>query len=592
MAPIRRIELEQFRGVPGKLSIELLGSDSAACSLLLIGDNGSGKSTIVDALEFALQGRIGREGTLSARGVPSVLSLKDATTAAVVITFSDGTKVMRQVKLDEDGVLEYDQRPHKDYALSPLVLRRADILQFWRTPDEQRQFLFFEYFRAEPGGVVELALPAAIKELQEALYSTKQERRVALSRLAALLGPNATDALSEEIDLEKWITRFVYNGIDSDTREKLKKKGTPAHIPVVQHKLVWKIRELTQRLSNLKKEVKEKTKAAKAAVPTPKAAATQKGLTQISDFVTEAFASLSSAAPFVKSLSLELGKLSSVSLSIMVRTKNDKATSPQKAFSEANLDLLAVLLYVAIARQAAAKGQGRLLVLDDVLQSVDGVTRLRMVEFIVKSLDGWQFVFTLHDRLWAEQLRSVLRRLNHPFVEREIRRWTFDGGPEIVDSLRLPTGGIESAIGTGEVYQICAEAGLLLERCCSHLSHTLPISVTRRRDDRYTLGDLWPGILKALRKNSAKAAAEEVERWMHLRNLLGAHFNEWANTLTRSEAEAFGVAVRDLALLLWCAKCGAWVEAVRVGANKITGWSCRCGKTTVTQDTYTGSPSH
>ena len=134
------------------------------------------------------------------------------------------------------------------------------------------------------------------------------------------------------------------------------------------------------------------------------------------------------------------------------------------------------------------------------------------------------------------------------------------------------------------MYQICAEAGLLLERCCNHLSHTLPISVTRRRDDRYTLGDLWPGVLKSLKNTSAKGPAVEVDRWLHLRNLLGAHFNEWANTLSRLESEAFGIAVRDLTQLLWCAKCENWVDAVRVGVSKITGWSCRCGRTAVVQD--------
>src|SRR5439155_6574919 len=138
------------------------------------------------------------------------------------------------------------------------------------------------------------------------------------------------------------------------------------------------------------------------------------------------------------------------------------------------------------------------------------------------------------------------------------------------DSLRRPTAGIEGAIQTGEVYQICSEAGLLLERLSNHLSHTLPISVTRRRDDRYTLGDLWPGVLKALRRTSSRDAAEGVERWMHLRNLLGAHFNEWANSLSRSEAEEFGVAVRNLTVALWCGSCGTWVEAVRIGLSRIT----------------------
>jgi hypothetical protein len=252
-------------------------------------------------------------------------------------------------------------------------------------------------------------------------------------------------------------------------------------------------------------------------------------------------------------------------------------------FSEANLDLLAILIFVAIAQQAAERGQARILVLDDVLQSFDGATRLRTAEFILATLCNWQFIFTLHDRLWAEQLRSILRRLNHQFTEREIRRWTFDGGPEIVNALSTPSDGVERALAGGEIYQVCSEAGLLLERLCSHLSYALPISVTRKRYDRYTLGDLWPGVLKGLRRTTIRNSAESVERWVHLRNLLGAHFNEWATSLGRIEAESFGEAVRDLTLKVWCAQCGNWIEPVQHGANRIVGWSCRCGVVSISE---------
>ena len=44
---LRRLTIEGFKGVPGKFELELGGK-----SLLLLGENGHGKSTIVDALEF------------------------------------------------------------------------------------------------------------------------------------------------------------------------------------------------------------------------------------------------------------------------------------------------------------------------------------------------------------------------------------------------------------------------------------------------------------------------------------------------------------------------------------------------------------
>ena len=60
------------------------------------------------------------------------------------------------------------------------------------------------------------------------------------------------------------------------------------------------------------------------------------------------------------------------------RLKNNQTADPLGLFSEANLDLLAFLIFLAVAKEAAERGQARLLVLDDVLQSVDAVFRARV----------------------------------------------------------------------------------------------------------------------------------------------------------------------------------------------------------------------
>lgn len=118
----------------------------------------------------------------------------------------------------------------------------------------------------------------------------------------------------------------------------------------------------------------------------------------------------------------------------------------------------------------------------------------------MKEFGNWQLIFTVHDRFWQEQLRVLLRRHNCDFVEREIVRWDFNNGPTIINASRDMDVLLQEAIGRGEVYSICAQAGLLLERICNILSYNLPISVTRKVGDKYTLGDLWPGVSKILRK--------------------------------------------------------------------------------------------
>jgi energy-coupling factor transporter ATP-binding protein EcfA2 len=545
--------------------------------LLLIGDNGSGKSTVVDAFEFALQGQIGRSASLGGSMVPAALSFFDSTDGSVSVEFSDGEVFARDISRDDEGEIQYQRGAYSRFGLSPLVLRRADILQFWDTPDEKKQLLFFRFFRGSDDNGAAPILPPEVREAEQMLLRKKNLRRETAMKLAARRGPAAVQALLIEPILEEWITEFVYNGIRSETRELLKKQGHPVKIPPIEHKLLWQLREIAQEVNVAKRELKEIRKAAKVGQPAPKLAATKRGLEEISDVVTEAFSRLSPAGSFVRKIEIELGKLTEVSLEIRVRLVNGTVTTPRKVFSEANLDLLALLIYFAIAETAALKGQAKMLILDDVIQSVDGRTRVATVEYLLERTKDWQLVFTVHDRLWAEQLRQLFRRAGSLLIEQEIRRWSFEGGPEIVNARRMLASGLETAIESGEIYQICSEAGLLLERVCNQLSYALPISITRRREDKYTLGDLWPGVLKLLKRTDLQQEAEDVDRWIHLRNLVGGHFNEWAVSLSREESVSFGRGVLSLSDRVWFSDCDSWVDAVRF-ANKITEWRCSCGK--------------
>ena len=136
---------------------------------------------------------------------------------------------------------------------------------------------------------------------------------------------------------------------------------------------------------------------------------------------------------------------------------------------------------------------------------------------------------------------------------------------------------MREALSNGNAPSICGEAGRLLEQILDVLSWTLPVSVTRRYEDRYTIGDLWPPTLKKLKKTGACEAAEEVNKWFHLRNLIGAHYNSWASSLSISDAENFGRAILSLLQFVYCASCGQWVKA----NGHATRWDCRCGAVTI-----------
>jgi hypothetical protein len=303
---------------------------------------------------------------------------------------------------------------------------------------------------------------------------------------------------------------------------------------------------------------------------------TSAALVRASAGVTEAFKRISPAGAYVDQLVVTIGKPIPVALTIDVKLASGSTTAPEMLLSEASLDLLAFLYYIMLAKESALLGQAKLLVIDDVLQSIDATIRVLAAEYVLEEFKDWQLVFTVHDRLWAEQLRQMMQSRGHRFVEYDVLRWHPTTGPVLSTGsgeLDVP---LRKALSGGSPQGVCLHAAVLLERLCSELSYALPISITRRRGDRYTLGDLWPGVYKVLSKTTCAAVATDVERWLHLRNLAGAHYNEWALSLSAHEARQFGEAVLALLGSVRCETCQRWVQRLEVAGGD-AAWACRCG---------------
>ena len=151
--PLRVNELEVcgFRGISSRLLVDFRPPGSDAASMMISGDNGTGKSSIVDALEFALQGRLLRNRLIRALSASSGSCWTE-------VRFSDGTTLRREAN-DSPGV------PHPDYGVSPFVIRRADIEEFWSMPPRLRLRAFRQYLRPQaPPGKSATSFPSRLTE--------------------------------------------------------------------------------------------------------------------------------------------------------------------------------------------------------------------------------------------------------------------------------------------------------------------------------------------------------------------------------------------------------------------------------------------
>ena len=134
---LKQIDIAGFRGVRACISIPLNGS-----SLLLYGDNGSGKSSITDAFEWFYHDRVGHLSTegIGKKGISALrnIHLPDEKDGQVDLAFSDGalsstkTLTSRHDKLsskhsnESEGFVDYLDQSQKEN----LILRYRDLLEF------------------------------------------------------------------------------------------------------------------------------------------------------------------------------------------------------------------------------------------------------------------------------------------------------------------------------------------------------------------------------------------------------------------------------------------------------------------------------
>jgi len=532
-------------------------------SAIIFGENGSGKSSIAKAIEWAVQNRVNRSSVNKHFPKNLLINLRSHTGSATV-TLSDGTQLSRHATWDpEDQSLSFTgTEPPAEFTRSPILLTRADILTFISSPPAARGRVFLDYALLETGSGAIEAENSAIPYLDQEILDYKRQIRSAAVPIAEHFDRPAPYDLSQ-------ITALIddlFKGVPRNRRGQVR-------IPRQLQPAVTRIEELKKQLASKMKD-RERAKRWTESSATRRIAELKATLGDVDSWLTDAFREIT-GTEHVSEIRVELGESSASALDIRVQIEN--RSHSERIFSEGYQDLLAMLFFLVTARVTAGHGQVQVLVLDDVLQSVDAHIRVTLMQFILREFKDWQLLVTVHDRLWREQLHKLFQDAGTPVVSIELRDWSFGSGSRVDQPTRDPGAALRIVVTTRDPSAICALAGRLLEQICDILSWTIPVRVQRRRGDRYTLEDLWPGVASALQKTSAADSIRRVEGLRHLRNLVGAHHNEWAQTVTLSEAERFAAAVLELLDYAWCSKCEAWVQ--HVDRNTVR---CPCAVTELT----------
>ena len=252
---------------------------------------------------------------------------------------------------------------------------------------------------------------------------------------------------------------------------------------------------------------------------------------------------------------------------------------PRGMYSEGHLDSLGLCIFLAIRRlHYKQHAELALLVLDDVMHSVDGAHRRATADLVFEEFRDHQLVITTHDPLWFEHLKVAARKHcpNRKFTQLRIAGWSITEGPSWGDH-QSDYEWLVSPEGSGaRPADRAIKAGRLLEEVLCNLCDALTVAVPFRIKGDYTIDPLWTSFYKQVKNHNefwgaAEQRLNDIESLRVIRSWVGAHWNEWAQQLTTDEAGQFADAVVSLRGLVYCPDCGEFIARI----PRLEGvWSC------------------
>ncbi len=269
---------------------------------------------------------------------------------------------------------------------------------------------------------------------------------------------------------------------------------------------------------------------------------------------------------------------------------------PNALHSEGHQDSMGICLYLTLAEQLNGN-LINLVVLDDVVMSVDSGHRKELCRILKKNFSDKQFIITTHDRAWANQLQHD-GVVNHD-EKIEFYNWNINTGPKI-NLLTDVDKRIEKDIQENHIPDAAAKLRRFSEEFFAIVCNNLGVPVVFKLDGSWELGELILPAQKSyveLIKESIKSAEswgnaelavklKEVdstrtqiyqriatEQWVVNTSV---HYNNWEN-FEPKEFRTVADAFKDLFGLFRCSQCNGIIKLIQSDSKK-QAVKCNCGK--------------
>lgn len=269
---------------------------------------------------------------------------------------------------------------------------------------------------------------------------------------------------------------------------------------------------------------------------------------------------------------------------------------PHALHSEGHQDSMGLCLFLSLFERLT-EGLIDLIILDDVVMSVDMQHRRTLCSLFSTFYPNRQFFITTHDKTWAHQLLSEGCIKTQGLIE--FYNWNIDTGPSVNYEADL-WDKIKKDFNANDVSSAAARLRHGLEQFFSLVCDSLSVCVKFKLNSKWELGDLLIPAIDCYRSLLIKAI-KSAESWNNDERVLeltehdsirssiykrtyaeqwaintSVHYSNWAN-MGKEDFTPVVQAFQDLCGLFICSKCGSLIKLAMVGL-KPKSIVCNCGK--------------
>lgn len=216
-----------------------------------------------------------------------------------------------------------------------------------------------------------------------------------------------------------------------------------------------------------------------------------------------------------------------------------RGTNPPHALhSEGHQDSMGICLYLALT-QELNENLVELIILDDVMISVDTHHRKTFCLLLNSEFPDYQFLITTHDKNWAYQLKTEAVVTSKSLVE--LFNWNIDTGPFINHRVDI-WDRIRRDLENNDVSSAAARLRRGSEQFFSIICENFRATITFKFNAQWDLGELLPAAVNKYRKLVDKAI-KSAQSWTdnEKENELKGIYKNFTKTLQRSNAERWGI---------------------------------------------------